>query len=74
MTSGCVDSTMRDAMFRYYRCVWLADCVGEPIGNELPRNNLEASVLTIQTAFGWVSDSERFESGLRAGHRVVAVN
>jgi len=65
-TSVCVDSTIRDAMFRDYRCVLLADCVGEPIGNELPRSNHEASVLTIQTVLGWVSDSERFESALRA--------
>jgi len=71
-TSVCVDSTIRDAMFRDYRCVLLADCVGEPIGGELPRSNHEASVLTIQAVFGWVSDSERFESALRARHLVPA--
>jgi ureidoacrylate peracid hydrolase len=65
-TSVCVDSTIRDAMFRDYRCVLLADCAGEPIGSELPRSNHEASVLTIQTVLGWVSDSERFESALQA--------
>ena len=69
-TSVCVDSTIRDAMFRDYRCVLLADCAGEPIGRELPRSNHEASVLTIQTLLGWVSDSERFESALQAGGRV----
>jgi len=66
-TSVCLDSTIRDAMFRDYRCVLLADCAGEPIGSELPRSNHEASVLTIQTVLGWVSDSERFESALQAG-------
>jgi ureidoacrylate peracid hydrolase len=66
-TSVCVDSTIRDAMFRDYRCVLLADCVGEPIGNDLGRSNHEASLLTIQTLFGWVSDSQRFESALQAG-------
>jgi len=71
-TSVCVDSTIRDAMFRDYRCVLLADCVGEPIGSELPRSNHEASVLTIQTVFGWVSDSERFESALQAGRPAAA--
>ena len=71
-TSVCVDSTIRDAMFRDYRCVLLADCAGEPIGSELPRSNHEASVLTIQTVVGWVSDSERFESALRAGRRIAA--
>ena len=65
-TSVCVDSTIRDAMFRDYRCVLLADCAGEPIGSESPRSNHEASVLTIQTVLGWVSDSERFESALQA--------
>lgn len=64
-TSVCVDSTIRDAMFRDYRCILLADCAGEPIGGEFPRSNHEASLLTIETLFGWVSDSERFESALR---------
>src|ERR1700737_1815650 len=70
-TSVCVDSTIQDAMFRDYRCVLLADCAGEPIGSELPRSNHEASVLTIQTVLGWVSDSERFESALQAGAPVA---
>lgn len=65
-TSVCVDSAIRDAMFRDYRCVLLADCAGEPIGSELPRSNHEASLLTIETVFGWVSDSERFVSSLQA--------
>ena len=63
-TSVCVDSTIRDAMFRDYRCVLLQDCAGEPIGDELARSNHEASLLTIQTLFGWVSDSERFLSAI----------
>jgi ureidoacrylate peracid hydrolase len=56
-TSVCVESTVRDAMFRDYSCVLLEDCMGEPIGNDLPRSNHEASLLTIQTLFGWVSKS-----------------
>lgn len=59
-TSICVDSTIRDAMFRDYRCVLLADCTGEPIGGGLARSNHEASLLTIQTLLGWVSGSEQF--------------
>jgi ureidoacrylate peracid hydrolase len=35
-TSICVDSTVRDAMFRDYLCVLLADCMSEPIGHGLP--------------------------------------
>jgi ureidoacrylate peracid hydrolase len=57
-TSVCVESTIRDAMFRDYSCVLLADCTGEPIGHDSPRSNHEASLLVIQTLFGWVSGSD----------------
>jgi ureidoacrylate peracid hydrolase len=70
-TSVCVDSTIRDAMFRDYR-VLLTDCAGEPIGSEFPRSNHEASILTIQTVLGWVSDSERFELALQPRRLVAA--
>jgi ureidoacrylate peracid hydrolase len=59
-TSVCVESTVRDAMFRDYVCVLLADCMGEPIGHDLPRSNHEASLLVMQTQFGQVSDSDTF--------------
>ena len=36
-------------------CVLLTDCIGEPIGSDLARSNHEASLLTIQRLFGWVS-------------------
>lgn len=65
-TSVCVESTVRDAMFRDYQCVLLADCMGEPIGNDFPRSNHEASLLVIQTLFGWVSDSTQFRRALEA--------
>src|SRR6266403_932631 len=32
-TSVCVESTVRDAMFRDYSCLLLEDCMAEPIGN-----------------------------------------
>ena len=63
-TSVCVESTVRDAMFRDYACVLLADCMGEPIGYGLSRSNHEASLLTIQTLFGWVSGSAEFIEAL----------
>lgn len=63
-TSVCVESTVRDAMFRDYSCLLLDDCMGEPIGNDLPRSNHEASLLTMQTLFGWVSNSEEFLKAL----------
>lgn len=59
-TSICVESTVRDAMFRDYLCVLLADCMSEPIGYGLPRSNHDASILAIQTLFGWVSGSDEF--------------
>jgi len=59
-TSICVDSTVRDAMFRDYLAVLLADCMSEPIGNGLPRSNHDASLLSVEVLLGWVSDSERF--------------
>jgi ureidoacrylate peracid hydrolase len=63
-TSICVESTIRDAMFRDYACVLLADCTGEPIGNDLVRSNHDASLLTIQVLLGWVSSSEEFMRAL----------
>jgi len=65
-TSVCVESTVRDAMFRDYACVLLADCMGEPIGYGSPRSNHEASLLTIQTLFGWVSSSDQLIGALEA--------
>ena len=65
-TSTCVESTIRDAMFRDYSCVLLADCTGEPIGNDLSRSNHDASLLTVQTLFGWVSGSPDFIRALEA--------
>jgi ureidoacrylate peracid hydrolase len=63
-TSVCVDSTIRDAMFRDYQPVLLADCAGEPIGYGLPRSNHEASLLTIEVLLGWVSSSDEFIKAL----------
>jgi ureidoacrylate peracid hydrolase len=75
-TSVCVESTVRDAMFRDYSCVLLADCMGEPIGNGLPRSNHDASLLTMQTLFGWVSNSKEFvkalESALLSAEQIAA--
>jgi ureidoacrylate peracid hydrolase len=63
-TSICVESTIRDAMFRDYSCVLLADCTAEPIGNDLPRSNHDASLLAIQVLLGWVASSEGFIEAL----------
>jgi ureidoacrylate peracid hydrolase len=63
-TSVCVESTIRDAMFRDYRCLLLEDCAAEPIGEGLARTNHEASLLVIETLFGWVSHSSELIEAL----------
>jgi ureidoacrylate peracid hydrolase len=65
-TSICVDSTVRDAMFRDYLCVLLEDCMSEPIGDGLPRSNHDASLLSVEVLLGWVSDSRKFATALTA--------
>jgi hypothetical protein len=47
-------------MFRDYLCVLLADCMREPIGHGLRRSNHDASLLSVEMALGWISESERF--------------
>jgi ureidoacrylate peracid hydrolase len=65
-TSVCVESTIRDAMFRDYSPVLLEDCTGEPIGYGLPRSNHEASLFLIAARFGWVSTSDEFIHALES--------
>src|SRR5438034_3718733 len=65
-TSICVESTVRDAMFRDCLCVLLRDCTSEPMGHDLPRTNHEASLLNAEALFGWVSDSDQFIKALAA--------
>src|SRR5437899_11778265 len=65
-TSICVESTVRDAMFRDYLCVLLRDCMSEPIGHDLSRSNHEASLLNVEALFGWASDSDQFINALAA--------
>lgn len=60
-TSICVESTLRDAMFRDYTCLLLADCTAEP---GLASINHEASLLAIERQFGWVSQSAQFVAAL----------
>jgi ureidoacrylate peracid hydrolase len=56
-TSICVESTVRDAMYRDYHCLIVEDCVAEPIGHDLPRSNHEASLLALQLLFGSITSS-----------------
>ncbi len=66
-TSVCVESTVRDAMFRDFHCVVLADCTAEPIGNDLARSNHDASLLVLELLFASISDSGSVIRGLRDG-------
>jgi ureidoacrylate peracid hydrolase len=76
-TSVCVESTIRDAHSRDYYCVLLEDCTAEPIGQSAAGyigvpggtsrgSNYEATLLLIQTIFGWVSNSESVIRALTA--------
>ena len=65
-TSVCVESTLRDAMFRGYRCVLLSDCAAEPLGANESRTNHEASLLVIEKLFGWISSSREFLKAVNA--------
>jgi ureidoacrylate peracid hydrolase len=65
-TSICVDSTVRDAMFRDYSCLLMADCMSEPIGDGLPRSNHEASLLAAEVLLGWVSESQHLLTAIQA--------
>jgi ureidoacrylate peracid hydrolase len=70
-TSVCVESTVRDAMFRDYTCIVLEDCIAEPIGADLPGTNHEASLRVIETLFGWISSSGAVRAALATQAELV---
>ena len=69
-TSVCVETAIREAHVRDYACVLLEDCTAEPIGATAAGyigapgasaplgSNYAATLLLVQTIFGWVSNSE----------------
>jgi ureidoacrylate peracid hydrolase len=57
-TSICVESTLREAMFRGYSCLLLSDCAAEPLGTH------DASLQVIEKLFGWVATSGDFLKAL----------
>jgi ureidoacrylate peracid hydrolase len=63
-TSVCVESTVRDAMFRDYDCLVLEDCTGQPESPGAPRSKHEASLRVIEDMFGSVSSSTAFIRGI----------
>jgi ureidoacrylate peracid hydrolase len=56
---------MRDAMFRDYSCILLADCTAEPIGHNRPTNNHKASLFLMEALFGWIALSEGFVAAVQ---------
>ena len=65
-TSVCVESTVRDAMFRDYFCLLLADCMAEPVGTH------ESSLNLMQARFAWVTESNEFLHALQTAATNVA--
>ncbi len=79
-TSVCVESTIRDAHSRDYACILLEDCTAEPIGQGAKGylgvpgaadltsggTNYEATLVLVQTLFGWVSNSESVANAFTA--------
>jgi ureidoacrylate peracid hydrolase len=63
-TSVCVESTVRDAMFRDFHCIVLSDCTAEPIGADLARSNHEASLLVLELLFGSITTSDALIAAL----------
>jgi ureidoacrylate peracid hydrolase len=86
-TSVCVESTIRDAYSRDYSCILLEDCTAEPIGHGargyhgVPGtpvstgggSNYDATLLLVQTLFGWVSNSQAVTQVL-SKHRQAAIH
>jgi ureidoacrylate peracid hydrolase len=70
-TSVCVESTVRDAVFRDYHCLVISDATAEPIAANAVRTNHEASLLTLELLFANVAESADLLGSLR-GAAVVA--
>jgi ureidoacrylate peracid hydrolase len=64
-TSVCVDGTVRDAMYRDYSCVLLADCMSQPaLPNSEPEALHDATLTITEALLGWTSSSDQFVSAL----------
>ncbi len=64
-TGICVDSTLRDAMFRDYDCLLLEDCTGQPDPPGATYSSHEASLRIIEGRFASISGSEAFVRAVR---------
>lgn len=66
-TSVCVESTVRDAMFRDYLPVVLSDCTNEVVGADRAYTNHHATLDLIEARLGWVSSAEALVRSLVSG-------
>ena len=71
-TSVCVESTVRDAMFRDYHCLVVSDATAEPIAADAPRSNHDATLLTLELLFSHVATSNDVVASLRAAAALPA--
>jgi ureidoacrylate peracid hydrolase len=71
-TSVCVESTVRDAMFRDYHCLVVSDATAEPIAADSARSNHEASLLTLELLFSHVATTSEVVASLRAAAALPA--
>lgn len=71
-TSVCVESTVRDAMFRDYHCLVVSDATAEPIAADSPRSNHEASLLTLELLFAEIANSGDVVTALRSAASLPA--
>jgi ureidoacrylate peracid hydrolase len=71
-TSVCVESTVRDAMFRDYHCLVVSDATAEPIAADSARSNHEASLLTLELLFSHIATSKDVVATLRAAAALPA--
>ena len=69
-TSVCVESTLRDAYFRDYRCLLLTDCCAEPIGGTEARTNHDATITIVESMLGWSSTSSAFVQAVAGARRL----
>ncbi len=69
----CVESTLRDAFYRDYRCLLLTDCCAEAIGGDQSRTNHDASITVIEALFGWTTESAKFIAAIEPSTVPVGV-
>ena len=83
-TSVCVETAIREAHARDYSCILIEDCTAEPIGHGakgyigVPGSvassggaNYDATLVLIQSLFGWVSNSESVAKALEVKQAVA---